>query len=163
MNRSGVCGFLWLLAFFFLCVSKAGAQLADGIEAIVHETPVTMVEVAELSAPNIQMLSRQLAGREEEFQQQAAIVRSNNLDHLVRPQLILQEFKTFNVPETILDKDVEKRLQEIIRERYYGDRTTLIKSLQEEGITLEKFRRQIREQFIELALRQKNISSEVII
>src|SRR5690349_13788600 len=88
---------------------------------------------------------------------------SNNLDHLVNNQLILQEFKTYNVPETILDKDVDKHMQEVIQKDFYGDRTKMVKTLQAQGTTLEQWRRQTRERFIEMALRQKNIGSEIII
>jgi parvulin-like peptidyl-prolyl isomerase len=88
---------------------------------------------------------------------------SNNLDHLVNNRLILEEFKTYNVPETILDKDVEKHIQERIQKEFYGDRTKMIKTLQAEGMTLEQLRRQTRERFIESALRQKNVGAELII
>jgi len=141
----------------------AEAQLVDGIQAVVHDTPVTYVEVMELSRPVIESMARQINGREEDFQRQVFEVRTNNLDHLVTRQLILQEFKTFNVPETILDKDVEKRVQEIIQKDFYGDRTKMIKTLQAQGTTLEHFRKQTRERFIEIALRQKNIGSAIII
>jgi len=40
---------------------------------------------------------------------------------------------------------------------------TFTKSLQEEGLTLEKFRQQMREQFIVEQMRIKNISGEIII
>ena len=75
-------------------------------------------------------------------------------------QLILHEFKTagYNLPESVIDELVRAR----IRERY-GDEVTLTHSLQAMGITKEKFRKQIRDQFIERALREKNISSEQII
>ena len=152
-----------LLVFLQCLMLRAQAQLVDGIEAIVHETPVTYVEVAELTSQVAENLARDFPGSQAELQKQVSQVRSNNLDTLVARQLILQEFKTFNVPETILDKDVDKRVQEIIHDMYYGDRMKLIKSLQLRGMTFERFRQQIREQFIEIALRQKNVTSEIII
>jgi peptidyl-prolyl cis-trans isomerase SurA len=39
----------------------------------------------------------------------------------------------------------------------------MTKSLQQEGITYEKYRQRIRAQFIVRALRQKNVSSEIIV
>jgi len=116
-----------------------------------------------MSRSAIESMARQFTGRSEEFQRQASEVMSNNLDHLVRNQLILQEFKSYNVPETILDKDVDKRLQEVIQKDFYGDRTKMVQTLQAQGTTLEHFRKQTRERFIEIALRQKNIGSEIII
>jgi parvulin-like peptidyl-prolyl isomerase len=141
-------------------------QYVDGIQAIVQDTPVTYFEVSEVSRRAIETLVRQSPGdpaRDEGLRRQMSEIMSNNLTHLVDNQLILQEFKTYNVPETILDKDVEKNIQERIQKDYYGDRTRMIKSLQAEGMTLEQLRRQIRERYIEMALRQKNIGSEIII
>ena len=46
---------------------------------------------------------------------------------------------------------------------WYGDRAKLTKTLQAEGITYEKFRKQMRDNFIEQALRSKNVSQEVMI
>jgi parvulin-like peptidyl-prolyl isomerase len=89
--------------------------------------------------------------------------RNDNLEQLLARQLILHEFKTaYNVPESLLDKDVDERIREIIRSDY-GDRMTSTKTLQAQGTTQEKFRQRIREEFIVGALRQKNISAELII
>jgi len=157
MNRLRV---YFALAGWVLAV-HVNAQLVDGIKAVVAESPVTYVEVANISAPAVETLSHQYDG--EGLQQRVFEVETNNLEHLVARQLILQEFKTYNVPETILDKDVDKRIQEIVHDRFYGDRMRMIKTLQAEGTTLERFRKNIRDQFIEVALRNKNVSSEIII
>jgi parvulin-like peptidyl-prolyl isomerase len=72
----------------------------------------------------------------------------------------LHDFKTagYNLPESIIDEEIQDR----IRARF-GDRITLAKTLQAQGITTETFRQQVREQFIISVLRQKNISSAIII
>src|SRR5260370_22133546 len=84
----------------------------------------------------------------------------DNLEKLISRELILQDFKTagYNLPESVIEELVQERIH-----AKYGDRATLTKTLQAEGITYEKFRQQVREQFIVEALRQKNISSELII
>jgi parvulin-like peptidyl-prolyl isomerase len=152
-----------ILSLTLISTLIARAQYVDGIQAIVADTPVTYYEVSELSRPAIESMARQSTGREEELRKQISEVMSNNLDHLVHNRLILEEFKTYNVPETILDKDVDKNIQERIQKEFYGDRTKMIKTLQAEGMTMEQLRRQTRERFIEMALRQKNIGSELII
>jgi peptidyl-prolyl cis-trans isomerase SurA len=139
------------------------AEPINGIKAVVHDSSVTHWEVGERMIPAITQLRSQYAAQPDVLRKKLEEAERDNLDHLVENQLILHEFKGFNVPETILDKDVDKRVDDIIRERYYGDRMRLIKSLQAEGITFEKFRQNIRDQFIEVALRQKNVSSEIII
>src|ERR1051325_2305901 len=149
-------GFLSAIIF----ASLARGQYVDGIQSIVADTPVTYFEVSERSRGAIQSMASQFTGREEGLRKQISEVMSNNLNQLVDNRLILEEFKTFNLPETILDKDVEKNIQERIQKEFYGDRTKMIKTLQAEGMTFEQLRRQTRERFIESALRHKNIGSE---
>jgi len=76
---------------------------------------------------------------------------------LVERQLILHSFDTegYRLPDTVVDELVQDR----IRDRF-GDRITLMKTLQAQGETFEKFRREVREQYIVSALRAKNISPE---
>jgi peptidyl-prolyl cis-trans isomerase SurA len=149
--------------FSIVCCAMLNAQLVDGIKAVVHDTPVTVVEVDAMSVSAIQSLERQYGDQEPVLVKKVDELKADNLDQLVQRQLILHEFKGYNVPETLLDKDVNKRLQEDIRDIYSGDRMRLIKTLQAEGITLERYKQRIREQIIVVALRQKNVSSEIII
>jgi peptidyl-prolyl cis-trans isomerase SurA len=146
-----------------LPVTGAEPELVDGIKAVVHDSAVTRLEVDALTGPAVEMLQRDYRGQESLIEKKVLEAEQANLEHLVARQLILHEFKSFNVPETILDKDVDKRIEDIIHDKYYGDRVRFNKTLQAEGITSEKFRQQIRDQFIEMALRQKNVASEVII
>jgi parvulin-like peptidyl-prolyl isomerase len=74
--------------------------------------------------------------------------------------LILHDFDVegYRLPETAVDELVQER----IRERF-GDRITLMKTLQAQGQTYEKFRKDAREQYIVSALRAKSMSSAKII
>jgi len=148
-----ICG-IWIFA------SSAPANLVNGIKAVVQDSVITMQEVERLALPAIDVLRKQHRNQPEVFQQRLAETLAESLEQLVEIQLILHDFKAagYNLPEGIIDEAVEER----IRTRY-GDRSKLIKSLQAQGITFERFRQQIREQFIVEALRGKNISSEVII
>jgi peptidyl-prolyl cis-trans isomerase SurA len=145
----------------FACVARA--DLVDGIQAIIHDSIVTHQDVAELTRPALQSLERQYRGQNDMFQKKLAEAEHDNLEQLVSRQLILHEFKTaYNVPESILDKDVDKEIEDRVKSQF-GDRMRMIKTLQAEGITYEKYRQQIRDRFIVAALRHKNISQEIII
>ena len=69
--------------------------------------------------------------------------------------------------QAFIDKEINKEIdQEVAAEihaRYGGNRMSLIQTLQAEGITLERHRQQIRDRIIVTWLRQKNISSEIIV
>jgi parvulin-like peptidyl-prolyl isomerase len=74
-------------------------------------------------------------------------------------QLILHEFKvaSLSIPEKYIEDDVQRRI------RAYGDRMTLIKTLEAEGTTFDKFRLRLREQIIEGLMRRHIVSPENII
>ncbi len=139
---------------------RVQADPPNGISAVVHDAVITYDEVDVATSQTAEALSRQYRNQPELFEKKMNEARSDNLKKLLDRQLILHEFKTlnYNLPETIVDEVVRER----IRARY-RDRTTFTKSLQEEGLTYERFRQQVRDQFILEALRQKNISSEIII
>ena len=136
------------------------AELVDGIKAVVNSGVVTFAEVEDFAAPAAQALRREYAGEPGVFQQKLGAALNDGLEQLVERQLILHSFDTegYRLPDTVVDELVQDR----IRERF-GDRITLTKTLQAQGETFEKFRQDVRDQYIVAALRNKNISPEKII
>ena len=142
---------------FGLCAAQA--ELANAIRAIVDNNVITVQQVETTAARALELLRRQYGDQPEMLRKKYMETLNDATEELVRRQLILHEFKTagYNIPESALEQSVQER----IRERF-GDRATLTKTLQAEHITYETFRTQIREQIIIEAMRQKNVSSEII-
>jgi len=136
----------------------------DGIKVVVDDALVTHVDVDldMLGHGAIETLQRQYAREPDLFQKKLSEAESDSLERLLDRQLILHEFKSLKVPETMLDSAVDGEIQQEIQSRYM-DRMTLQKTLQAEGITIEAHRKQIRERIIISFLSHKNVSSEVII
>lgn len=136
------------------------AELADGIQAIVNDQPITFGEVELYTAPAAQLLRSQYGDQPDVFQQKLDGALKDSLEQLVERQLILHDFDAegYHLPENYVDQLVQDR----IRDRF-GNRITLMKTLQAQGQTYEEFRKDIRNQYIISALRSKNISQEVII
>ncbi len=151
---------LWTVVAAFALSLPARGDLVTGIKAIVHDSLVTYQEVEILTAQTADVIVRQYAGKPDVLEKKMNEARAENLEKQLDRQLILHDFQTagYNLPESILDDAVQERIK-----TRYGDRMTLTKTLQAQGLTLEKFRQQLREQIIVEALRQKNISSEIII
>jgi parvulin-like peptidyl-prolyl isomerase len=149
---------------FLGCALNARSQLVDGIKVVVDDSLVTHVDVDldMLGRGAVESLRRQYAGQDETFQKKLSEAENDSLERLLDRQLILHEFKSLKVPETILDSEVDREIQNEIQSRYM-DRMTLQKTLQAEGITFEAHRKQIRERIIISFLTHKNVSSEVII
>jgi peptidyl-prolyl cis-trans isomerase SurA len=149
---------------------RAEPELVNGIQAVVHDAVVTLSEVQILTSQAEQVLSRQYRSQPEVYFKKLADARNESLDQLIERQLILHDFRaTFSEPErkAIIDKEINKEvdldLEAEIRTRTGGNRMTFIQTLQAEGMTLERYRQKIRDRIIWTWLRQKNISSELIV
>lgn len=145
-----IAGFAW----------RAQAELVSAIRAIVDNNVITVQQVEMTAAKALELYRRQYADQPEVYRKKYTETINDAVEELVRRQLILHEFKTagYNIPESALDQSVQER----IRDRF-GDRVTLIKTIQAEHISYETFREQYREQIIIDLMRQKNVSSEIVI
>jgi peptidyl-prolyl cis-trans isomerase SurA len=139
----------------------AQAELVNGVKAIVHDSVITYDEVNGSARPAAQLLQQQFRNDPEGFRKKLGAVIEENLDQLVERQLILRDFEQagYNFPDSIVDE----ALQEEVRTRFNGDRATFAKTLQAEGITVEKYRQRLHDQLVVGALRSKNISRELVV
>ena len=149
-----------LSALMALTGQSLPAELADGVKAVVNDAVITYSQVELFTAPAADALRRQYADAPDLFQQKLNDALGDSLEQLVERQLILRSFDTegYQLPESVVDQLVQDR----IRERF-GDRITFIKTLQAQGMTVEQFRKDVRDQYIIQALRQKNVASEIVI
>jgi peptidyl-prolyl cis-trans isomerase SurA len=149
---------------------RAEAQLVNGIDAVVHDSIVTFSEVQERTQPAEAMLYRQYRDQAVVFRKKLDDARNENLEQLVQRQLILRDFKlTITQPEQqamvdkMINKDIDQEIEAEIHSHYGGNRMSFIQTLQADGITLERRRQQIRDRLLVSWLRQKNITSEIIV
>ena len=137
------------------------ARTVDAVEAIVAGTVITELQVFEFSRPVLDTLRLQYAGKPAEYQKATQAAFDDSLEQLVERQLILHSFETegYKLPDGVIDDAVQER----IRERFLGDRVSMIKTLQADGMTVEQFRKEIRDQYVEAAMRNQNVAREIII
>ena len=149
-------------------VVQVRAELVSGIEAVVHDSIVTREEVEGMTAPAAEVLWRTYRSQPDVFAKKVAEARNENLEELLERQLILRDFKTgynfqMDVVEKEIEKEIDKEIDEEIRANYNGSRMAMLQTLQARGMTYEKHRQQIHDKIIIAFLRQKNISSEIIV
>jgi parvulin-like peptidyl-prolyl isomerase len=161
--RANSMKFFRLIAIFAVMSGMSltlRAELADGVQAIVNDTAITYSQTREFTAPEVESLRRQYAAQPEVLDQKLTQLFNDALEQLVERQLILHDFDVegYKLPDSVVDGLIQDR----IRERY-GNRTTFMQTLQAQGETFEQFRKDIRDQYIVSALRDKNISQEIII
>jgi parvulin-like peptidyl-prolyl isomerase len=147
-------------ALFLMAIAQASADTVDGIAAIVNDRILTYSDVRELATPAIQNAYRLYSGEERDKKIQQAGVDA--LNTLVERSLVLHEYqeKGYKIPEYVFDN----RMREIIEEQYGGDKNALIRTLQARGMTIDQWKQKyVKEPFIVQALRQKEVSSGLVI
>ena len=146
-------------------VSSSGVSLhaerANSILAVVHDAVITLQDVEFFTLQILGDLRRQYGNQPQLFNQKLADARSESLERLLERKLILHEFNTagYVLPESIIDEFVQEQLQTVAG----GNRVTLTKTLQAQGLTYEKWRQRLRDDFIVSQMRLKNIQSEIIV
>ena len=155
MLRAFIC-----CAVLPLGVISVRADWASGIKAVVHDSVITSQEVEQFAAPALEVARRQARGDREVFVKKYSEVMTDSLEQLIERQLILHDFEAsgFNLPESIIDEAIQERIKE-----RFGDRKTMTKTLQAQGIRYEQFRKQMCDQIVVEALRGRNVSAAVII
>ena len=139
---------------------RANAELVDGIDAIVHDSIITFQEVNDASDRVVRQLRDQYAMQPTVLREKLGDAYKETLEELQERELIVHDFETagYNLPESIIDEQFEDYIKS-----KYPDRVTFTKTLQQEGITYEKARRDYRTTFIVEQMRYKNISSAIMI
>jgi parvulin-like peptidyl-prolyl isomerase len=139
---------------------RAEAELVNGIDAIVHDSIITFQEVDDASARIVDQLREQYGNQPDEMRKQLANAYKETLEELQERQLILHEFETagYNLPESIIDEQFDQYIK-----NKYNDRVTFTKTLQQQGMTYEKARRDYKDTFIVEQMRYKNISGAITI
>jgi peptidyl-prolyl cis-trans isomerase SurA len=147
---------LTLIGFGF----QAEAELVNGIDAIVHDSIITFQDVRDKTSLVADKLRLTYADQPDVLEKKISDAAKENLQSLIESRVILHEFETagYSLPESIIDE----QLDEYIKAKY-GDRVTMTKSLQQEGITFEQFRRNYKESVIVGQMRYQNIAKQIII
>lgn len=147
------------LALLPVASSVPGAEVLDGVAAVVNGDVITFSQVREVVQARERALKAQFSGQELITKIKEA--RLGALKDLIDRQLILQEFKKkeFNVPTRVIDE----RIQQIIREDFGGDRQAFTRTLVAQGFTMTRFREMERDKFIVQAMRFSNIKTDMLV
>ncbi len=148
------------LAAALLLHPAGAADMVNGIAALVGNSVITFEQVQRLITRPVEAMRVQYASQPDVFRQRLLDAKHDGVERLIERRLIIQEFEDLkvNIPETYIEEHVQKEIKE-----HYDDRATLQKTLQEQGITFESYRRDIREQFIEYIMRGRNVPRDILI
>lgn len=151
--------FILVLAAVVNVPAWSRAEVADGIKAVVNDKVVTYAEVEDFAHDAVNALRRQYLSQPDELQKKLNDLLNDAMDQLVENQLILHSFDTdgYKLPDGVVDQLVKEQIRDT-----YGDRVTLIKTLQSKGMTFEQYRQQVRDRYISSALRNQHLREVVI-
>jgi parvulin-like peptidyl-prolyl isomerase len=142
-----------------LSARARGAEIVDGVVAIVNDKVITRSEVMMLVQPVDRELRRNFSGQELEERRRKA--EEDALNTLIEHALIVQEFdaKGYKIPETYVEQQINSR----IATEFGGNRAAFIKTLEAENMTLSQFRDQERERIIIGAMREQRVQKAVVV
>jgi parvulin-like peptidyl-prolyl isomerase len=130
------------------------------LAALVNDVPITFKEIDDRVADDERLIRYQYQNQPQIRDRKIAQLKSDVLSLLIEKQLILHEFKTagYQIPQGIIDDYIKSTIRE-----EFGDRARMIKTLTQQGITSEAYRKRIQEEFIINGMIQKNVGGDVIV
>lgn len=137
----------------------AQAVPVDGYAAMVNHRVITVGEVLSALQPIEHQLRDRYTGRELAKQMQEAYEKV--LASLIERSLMLEEFARTErvIPETFVDDQI----QEIISERFNNDRESFLRALNEDGMSMQEWREDIRDRLSVMILRRQEVTAHVLI
>jgi peptidyl-prolyl cis-trans isomerase SurA len=135
-------------------------ELSNGIAAIANGSVITVQDVQQASAEAVDLYRRTYFNNPKVFAQKRITAMSEALEQLIDRQLVLHDFKT--IGGVIQESYIDDAIKDKIRERY-GDRVTLTKTLQAQGITYETFRQRMRDEIISALMERKNVREAILV
>ena len=113
----------------------------NGIVAIVNDRVITVRDVYWAIRQEMEFLERRYASQPKVRDERINALKTEAIEGLVEHYLVLQEFNSIARP--LPESYIDNRINEDIKQ--YGDRLTLMKTLQQEGITYESYRQKIKD------------------
>jgi peptidyl-prolyl cis-trans isomerase SurA len=155
------------LVCFALLIGLAGwgraeSVTVEGIAGYVNDSVITVGEVKELIAPLIPELRETYQGDELRDRLQEAY--DNALQDLIATKLIVKAYEAdTKINKEAVEKHVEKRESDFIQERFGGDRPAFIKTLKDEHMSLDEWRKRMRERVVVGLMRNREVDVQSVV
>ncbi len=151
--------FFAVLPVLAFCAKAAEGIPLDGYAAIVHDKIITVGDVQKVIEPVERQLRQKMSGLQFEKQMQEAYEQA--LEALIERALVVDDFEQRG--GVLPDSAVESRIEEMIRNKFKNDRSAFFKALEEEGITFDEWRSELRAQIVLSVMREREVDSRVSI
>jgi peptidyl-prolyl cis-trans isomerase SurA len=141
----------------FFC--SAHAELLDRIVAVVNDDIILLSDLQEKMRPYVQKLESMGYPPEQESLMRSKL-RKDFIDRLIDETLTDQQIKTKGI--SVSESEVENAIERMKEIRSLTDEQ-LRKGLKSEGLTMEAYRKQMREQLLRAKLLDYEVKSKIVV
>ncbi|MBE0557681.1 MAG: SurA N-terminal domain-containing protein [Proteobacteria bacterium] len=145
------------VAALFLCTSVQAA-VSDRVVAVVNDEVITLSELNGAVAPYQERLEAAYKGVERE--KALADARLTVLNRMIDDLLMEQQSRKAGI--VVRDEDVDNAIDDLLKRRNIS-REDLRKALDRDGISLEAYRKGMRDQLVRIRLVQREVKSKVAV
>lgn len=150
--------FYCVFGYPFLTNSES-AEIVDRIVAVVNDDVITLSELNSVVEPYAKKI--QTFGYLPEKEQMLLFkVRENMLDRLINEKIEDQEIKRSKIE--ISEEEVDKTIERIKEVNHYTDEI-LRAALAKDGLTMQEYRKQIKDQILRTKLVNLKVKSKIVI
>lgn len=136
-----------------------GTEVVDRIVAVVNDDIITLFDLNHLLKPYIGEIEKSNYPLETE-QKMLYKVREDAINQLIEQKLTDQEIKRSNI--TISEKDIDDRIEQIKTANFFTDED-MRAELAKNGLTMEDYRQQIKDQILRVKLINLEVKSKAVI
>lgn len=151
--------FLILASFLLITPCRIGAEVADRIVAIVNDDIITLAELNEAMKPYEQKILSSGYTPEKE-RQMLFKVREDILNQLIEQKLTDQEIAANKL--TVSENEIDQTIERIKKANSLTDEGFRA-ALAREGVTMEEYRKKMKEQLLRANLLNKEVKSRIVI
>ncbi len=148
-----------LLLFTATATASAATEVLDRIVAVVNEDIILLSELNNRMRPYAQQIRKQGFDADKE-RQMLFKIREELLDRLVDEKLTDQEIKRNGIQ--VDESEIDSTIERIKKSNYFTDED-LRRFLESEEMTMEQYRKQIKEQVLRSRLVTYEVKSKIVI
>ena len=138
---------------------SAEGVLVDRIVAQVNDDIITLYELNRKAAPFIKRVKAMARPLDEE-RRMIYELRDKVLNQMVDEKLTDQEIRRFNIQ--VSEEAIDKTIEEMKKRTYMTDQQ-LRDSLKKEGLTMDEYRTQMKNQILRVRLVNREVKSKIVI
>ncbi len=159
--------FIFLSVFTFLMVGVAfpdftkaePTEVVDRLVAIVNDDIITLSQLNQIMAP-VEKKAKESGYLSENDRKKLFMLREEALNQLIEQKLLEQEIEKASL--TISEGEIDETIENVKKANFITDEE-LRKSLAQEGLTMEGYRKKLKDQILRTRLMNLKIKSKIII